>query len=88
MLKKIVISAILSFLIGMAGCDKDGEPKKISLEGRRAIPAARSENNVRHLRAAAGGMITPKEGLIYYREFLDYLGRGARASNERGRISI
>jgi len=73
MLKKIAFPVVLSLLIGMAGCYKDGEPKKISLE-KREIPTAHSDNNVRHLRASVGGMITPQEGLTYYRKFLDYLG--------------
>lgn len=74
MLRKIVVSVILIFLIGMAGCGKDEAPKKISLEKGRELPAAQPDNNVGHLRVAIGGMITSKEALPYYKLILDYLG--------------
>lgn len=68
-----VICAALSAL--SVGC-KPGEPAK-------AIDPAKTEttkaDNSAHpsagLRIAVGGMITPKEGFAYYREFLDYIGR-------------
>jgi len=74
MLKEIVITVIISFLIGIAGCNKYDEPKKINLDKRQSIQAEQPDDNVKHLRAAVGGMITPKEGLAYYKDFLDYIG--------------
>jgi len=73
MLNKIAFAVIFSLLISMIGCSKDKEPKKINLE-KREIAAEQADNNVRHLKAAVGGMITPKEGLAYYKDFLDYIG--------------
>jgi phosphonate transport system substrate-binding protein len=57
--------------LGVYGCTGE-EPKKISLESPRqpAEPAAPDEKPVR---IAVGGMITPKEGMAYYRDFLRYI---------------
>ncbi len=49
-------------------------PRKISLAKREAPPESRQEPQAPPLRIAVGGMITPKEGFVYYREFIDYLG--------------
>lgn len=59
---------------GLANCNKKEEPTKINLEKKEPVTVTPAKNNVKHLRIAVGGMITPKEGLAYYRHFLDYIG--------------
>jgi phosphonate transport system substrate-binding protein len=57
--------------IATPGCQRD-EQKKISLEGAR--PAAEApQPDVKSVRIAVGGMITPKQGVGYYRDFLRYI---------------
>ncbi len=54
-----------------AGCRRE-EPRKIALES--APPAVEeAKPDTRPVRFAVGGMITPKEGMGYYRDFLRYL---------------
>lgn len=72
MLKKLccAVMALLMF-IATGGCRKE-EEKKISLES--APPAEKAPaKEERRVRIAVGGMITPKEGNAYYREFLIYV---------------
>ena len=73
MLRKQILIALILVAMAIAGCIKREEPKKISLEKRETIAATTEKNDVKHLRIAVGGMITPKEGLAYYRHFLDYI---------------
>jgi phosphonate transport system substrate-binding protein len=56
------------------GCNNNGTSKKISLEKREVTQQRADERKERPLRIAVGGMITPREGFIYYREFIDYVG--------------
>jgi phosphonate transport system substrate-binding protein len=75
LLKKIVwfglvcVSAAVLF-----GCNNSGTSKKISLEKREVIQQRAEEREERPLRIAVGGMITPREGFVYYREFINYVG--------------
>ncbi|MBI5634819.1 MAG: phosphate/phosphite/phosphonate ABC transporter substrate-binding protein [Nitrospirae bacterium] len=55
----------------VAGCSPNPE-QKISLEKREA--AVPEKKNGKAIRIAVGGMITPREGFAYYRQFLDYIG--------------
>ena len=77
MLRKRLV-ALIFVAIAIAGCVKREEPKKISLEKKETIAATTDRNNEKHLRIAVGGMITPKEGLAYYRHFFDYTGQYLR----------
>ncbi|ACH38505.1 MAG: hypothetical protein ACD_55C00138G0002 [uncultured bacterium] len=72
----IAVLMALAVII-VPGCSKE-EPKKIDL-GKRAVLKSEDRAKTGVIRIAVGGMITPKEGLAYYREFLDYIG------NELGR---
>jgi phosphonate transport system substrate-binding protein len=65
---------IILVLLGTAACSKEGEPKRVSLEKREATPTKTSNGSGKNIRIAVGGMVTPKEGLAYYRRFLDYIG--------------
>ncbi|MBI5848911.1 MAG: phosphate/phosphite/phosphonate ABC transporter substrate-binding protein [Nitrospirae bacterium] len=55
----------------IAGCNQN-PPQKINLEKRKAVVA--EKKNGKAIRIAVGGMITPREGFAYYRQFLDYIG--------------
>lgn len=58
-----------------AGCSREEEPRTVvDLEKRDAAKPAEKPSHGQPLRIAIGGMITPKEGFAYYREFLDYIG--------------
>ncbi len=60
----------------LSGCTEstNESPKKISLAKREAAQENRQGPQDTPLRIAVGGMITPKEGFVYYREFIDYIG--------------
>ena len=73
MARRIFLIALIFAVLGLTNCHKKEEPKKISLETREPIAVISDNNNAKHLRVAVGGMITPKEGLAYYRHFLDYI---------------
>jgi len=62
---------IVAVSLGNAGCGR-GDPKKIVLDGARP-PAEAQQPDVKPVRFAVGGMITPKEGLSFYRDFLRYI---------------
>ena len=63
---------VISGTLLIPGCSRREEPAKIDLEKRSAV-ALHDASGERHLRIAVGGMITPKAGFGYYRQFLDYL---------------
>lgn len=65
----VCVSAVVLF-----GCNKSGSSKKISLEKREVTQQRAQERKEKPLRIAVGGMITPREGFAYYREFIDYVG--------------
>ncbi len=56
------------------GCNNSGVSKKISLDKREITQQHVEDWKDKPLRIAVGGMITPKEGFVYYREFIDYIG--------------
>lgn len=67
----IILTAI--FMLTLPACTRE-EAQKVDLtktetisHDKRAQPGT--------IRIAVGGMITPKEGFAFYREFLDYIGR-------------
>lgn len=64
---------LLVSLLAFPGCDRK-PPVVVDLEKREPVPAEETVNG-KPLRVAVGGMITPKEGFAYYREFLDYIGK-------------
>lgn len=73
----MILSTIYRFLLIVAmlqlmvGCNQNPQ-QKINLEKREAIVA--EKQNGKAIRIAVGGMITPREGFAYYRQFLDYIG--------------
>jgi phosphonate transport system substrate-binding protein len=73
MLRKIFLIALIFVVAGNANCNKKEEPQKVSLEKREPTEAPTEKRSEKKIRIAVGGMITPKEGLAYYRHFLDYI---------------
>jgi phosphonate transport system substrate-binding protein len=69
-----LLCLVLAFMLPLMtfGCRKQ-EEKKISLEGSGPSTTARHHEKEQVVRIAVGGMITPKEGMAYYRDFLRYI---------------
>ena len=61
---------IALIVIGGLGCDKRKEEKIILEQAGTTIAKPQAEAKVR---VAIGGMITPKDGVVYYRDLLHYI---------------
>ncbi len=68
---RLVVLLIFAFLLG---CSKAEAPQTINLENREPLPQAAKALPGNPIRFAVGGMITPREGFVYYKEFCDYVG--------------
>ncbi len=81
-MERCFVSLLLVFALssGLMSCSRSEEPRSVSLEKKEALPGKTGEKHDDHIRIAVGGMITPREGFGYYKQFLDYagekLGRG------------
>lgn len=64
---------LIVFFLAVQGCERKN-PVAVDLEKRGAVPVVET-NGANAIRIAVGGMITPKEGFAYYRDFLDYIGK-------------
>ncbi len=73
MLRKIFFIACLLAVAGITNCNHKDGPKEVSLVKRETTAEPMEKDSEKHIRIAVGGMITPKEGLAYYRHFLDYI---------------
>lgn len=67
----VIILTVIS-IMALQGCSRE-EPKKVDLTKTEPILQERG-GKPGAVRIAVGGMITPKEGFAYYRDFLDYIG--------------
>jgi len=68
---------LLLIIIGLtllANCSQEDKPLEIDLEKKEPFKTVENRQTEKPLRIAIGGMITPKEGFAYYRNFLDYIG--------------
>jgi len=76
LMKRNLVSflCILALSGGLTHCSPSDEPRKVSLEKKETKVDKTGEDHAGHLRVAVGGMITPREGFGYYRQFLDYMG--------------
>lgn len=66
------IFALIGLVLLSIGCPQKQETKKIRLEKKEALET-KEVSDKKPLRVAIGGMITPKEGFAYYRDFLFYI---------------
>jgi len=66
------LSVLLLLGGGVLSCKQQDLSRKVSLE-KREDASAPSELQPHPVRIAVGGMITPREGYAYYREFLKYI---------------
>ena len=69
-----ILMLVLLLSCGLANCSRSDAPRKVSLDKKEATTNKAAESHADHLRIAVGGMITPKEGFGYYKQFLDYIG--------------
>jgi phosphonate transport system substrate-binding protein len=67
------ISAALFFTISVFSCNRSEEAKVIDLEERKPLMERPEKSDHIPIRIAVGGMITPREGFAYYKQFLDYI---------------
>jgi hypothetical protein len=75
LLKKMIWLGLLCIsVLALFGCNNNGTSKKISLEKREILQKRTERLRKAPLRFAVGGMITPKDGFVYYREFINYIG--------------
>lgn len=74
MLKKMIFCILIAFgLIITGGCERDEKSITISLENKEKLEGRTKLTYSDSMRIAVGGMITPKEGFIYYKNLLDYI---------------
>jgi len=73
MKRLFLLGCLGALFLSLAGCDKP-EVKTIDLSKKETPVPKVAPSHKKPLRVAVGGMITPKEGFAYYRQFLDYLG--------------
>ena len=64
-----VICAVISFL----SCNRKEETVPITPQKRDTTPVKERKNPENSLRVAVGGMITPREGFVYYGRLLHYI---------------
>jgi phosphonate transport system substrate-binding protein len=62
------LALCLILVTGPAACGRDETVPEIDMSQSSPVPVTPE------IRIAVGGMITPKEGFVFYRRFLDYLG--------------
>lgn len=67
------LGIVLSGMLLLSGCSKQEDPRKVDL-GKRTTQTKKVDEQRPRLRIAVGGMITPKAGFGYYRQFLDFIG--------------
>ncbi len=68
----LVIVGVACLLPLFSGCEKKQEIKKVHLDKRVVLPAVVKSQG---LRVAIGGMITPRSGYVYYKDFFDYIAK-------------
>lgn len=71
-LRRLLMIATALFLVTLPACTRE-EAQKVDLSKTETINREKS-GQPGAVRIAVGGMITPKEGFAYYKQFLDYIG--------------
>jgi phosphonate transport system substrate-binding protein len=70
----VLLTLVLGSII-FGGCRREEAPKSINTAQVEQTNHTATSEQSKGIRIAVGGMITPKEGFAYYREFLDYIGK-------------
>ena len=69
----LIVGMVIALTMN-AGCGHKEEPINVSLEKTDTTTATKKDSGGRPIRFAVGAMLTPKEGFVYYKHFLDYIG--------------
>lgn len=67
-----VLFATLIMSLALTACSQKNEAKNVDIEIKTAVETKEKPKG-KTLKIAIGGMITPKEGFIYYRDFISYV---------------
>ena len=70
----VLIIFICVFIAGMTGCSNNEGVVAINLSNTQKLDTKSDHSGNEIIKIAVGGMITPKEGFMYYKKFLDYIG--------------
>jgi phosphonate transport system substrate-binding protein len=70
----VLIIFICVFIAGMTGCSNNEGVVEINLSNTQKLDTKTNHSGNEIIKIAVGGMITPKEGFMYYKRFLDYIG--------------
>ena len=74
-MKIIIFPGLIGLVIlFISGCSDSGKAKEINFDKRENVKVTSSQTDGKGIRIAVGGMITPREGLAYYRMLLDFIG--------------
>lgn len=73
MLAKFMVPGLVLVLLHLSSCGRGEAPRSVDLQKREAVAPREPAAGKARLRFAVGGMITPKEGLAYYKDFLNYV---------------
>lgn len=74
MLRKMMFLSISIGFLFFFSCMQKESPRKVSLAKKEVSTTKAIKEDGVPLRIAVGGMITPKEGYAYYKQFLAYIG--------------
>lgn len=77
--KSSLLSRFLISVILLSGSSCGGDSDTVVVDFSEAVAVERTEGQSPqspHIRVAVGAMISPKETFIYYRQLLDYIGKG------------
>jgi phosphonate transport system substrate-binding protein len=72
--KKYYLVLICLLIVGALGCSRNDDVKKISLSKKIDVKNNEQQSEESPIRIAVGGMTTPREGFVYYKQLLNYIG--------------
>ena len=65
---------ICLLIIMVQGCSRDNDIKQITFSKKAAANETEKKSGESPLRIAVGGMTSPREGFVYYKKLLNYIG--------------
>lgn len=76
LLQAYLAGMLVLMLLACSGCGREGETRIIDFKDTVEVTKPNTSGPDRDsLKVAVAAMVSPKEGFVYYRELLDYLGR-------------